>query len=62
MSISDRDFEALSAYLDGELAGKALARMEARLQTNQDVQDAYEQLFQRFQQLLIQSYMELLLF
>jgi hypothetical protein len=44
MSISDRDFEALSAYLDGELAGKALARMEARLQTNQDLQEAYEKL------------------
>jgi hypothetical protein len=44
MSVSDRDFEALSAYLDGELAGKALARMEARLQTNQELQDAYEQL------------------
>jgi hypothetical protein len=44
MSISDRDFEGLSAYMDGELAGKALARMEARLQTNQDLQDAYEEL------------------
>lgn len=44
MSISDRDFEALSAYLDGELTGKALARLEARLETNRDLQDTFTQL------------------
>jgi hypothetical protein len=44
MSISERDFEALSAYLDGELSGKALARLEARLHSNQELQETYEQL------------------
>jgi len=44
MGISNRDFEALSAYLDGELSGKPLARLEAQLQTNQDLQEALEQL------------------
>ncbi len=44
MSLSDRELEALSAYLDGELSGKALVRMEARIQENQELRDTFEQL------------------
>ena len=44
MSISNRDLEALSAYLDGELSDKALARLEARLETDQELKDTIEQL------------------
>jgi hypothetical protein len=44
MSISDRDLEALSAYLDGELSGKTLARLEARIETNEELRDTFEQL------------------
>ncbi len=44
MSISNRDLEALSAYLDGELSGEALVRLEARIQSNQELLEMFEQL------------------
>ena len=44
MSISNRDLEALSAYLDGELSGKALARLQARIETDRELRDTFEQL------------------
>jgi len=42
--ISDRDWEAISAYLDGELNPKEQARLDARLQTNADLRAALEDL------------------
>jgi len=39
-----RDLEELSAYLDGELAPRARARLEARLQTNTELKQALEEL------------------
>ena len=42
--ISDRDWEAISAYLDGELNPKERARLDARLQTNADLRAALEDL------------------
>lgn len=44
MSISDRDLEALSAYLDGVLSGKERERLETRIQRDQELQDKLEQL------------------
>jgi hypothetical protein len=42
--ISNRDWEALSAYLDGQLSKRDQDRLEARLNDNADLQDALEQL------------------
>lgn len=42
--ISNRDWEALSAYLDGQLSLKERDRLEARLKASADLQDALEQL------------------
>ena len=42
--ISDRDWEAISAYLDGELNPKERARLDARLQANADLRAALEDL------------------
>jgi hypothetical protein len=44
MKISDRDLEVLSAYLDGELSGEAVDRLEARIQADRDLLDTFEQL------------------
>jgi len=44
MSISDRDLEALSAYLDGELSRKERDRLEAKVQTNEEMRKTLEQL------------------
>ena len=42
--ISDRDWEAISAYLDGELNPKERARLDARLQANADLRADLEDL------------------
>lgn len=44
MSKLDRDLEALSAYLDGELPAAERTRLEAKLETDQDLGNWYEQL------------------
>jgi anti-sigma factor RsiW len=44
--LSPREWEALSAYLDGQLGAGERASLEARLQTNADLQVALEQLRQ----------------
>lgn len=44
MSITDREFEALSAYMDGELSKKARSQLETQLETNQELQETFEQL------------------
>jgi hypothetical protein len=40
--ISQRDLEAISAYLDGQLSGKEQARLDARLQADTDLRLALE--------------------
>jgi hypothetical protein len=40
MSISNRDLEALSAYLDGELSGKELKNLEANLRSDEELRNA----------------------
>ena len=42
--ISHRELEAISAYLDGQLSPRERARLESRLQVNQDLHMALEQL------------------
>ena len=42
--ITHRDWEALSAYLDGQLNRKERDRLEARLKASAELQDALEQL------------------
>jgi len=42
--ISTRDWETLSAYLDGQLTAKERLRLEARLQTRADLRSALEEL------------------
>lgn len=42
--ISPRDFEKLSAYLDGQLSPKEFSRLQARLQEDQQMQIALEEL------------------
>jgi hypothetical protein len=42
--ISSRDWEALSAYLDGQLPPKELQNLEARLETRADLRAALEEL------------------
>ena len=37
MRVSDRDLEALSASLDGELSGKEQERLEATIQTDEEL-------------------------
>jgi hypothetical protein len=44
MSISDRDLEALSAYLDGELSEKEQARLEANIQRDEELRNTLERL------------------
>ena len=44
MSISNRDLEALSAYLDGELSGKELKNLEANLRSDEELRKALEAL------------------
>ena len=44
MSISDRDLEALSAYLDGELSGKEREHLEANIQIDEELRNTLEQL------------------
>lgn len=46
MSISNRDLEALSAYLDGELSGKELKNLKENLRSDEELRDALEQLQQ----------------
>ena len=40
--ITPRDWESLSAYLDGQLAAKERQKLESRLETDQDLQAALE--------------------
>jgi hypothetical protein len=42
--ISERDLEAISAYLDGQLSQREQSRLEARLQTDRDLRLAFEQM------------------
>lgn len=42
--ITDRDWESLSAYLDGELNARDKARLENRLQTSTDLRSALDDL------------------
>jgi hypothetical protein len=44
MRISHRDLEAISAYLDGQLTKREQVRLEARLQKEPGLREAYEQL------------------
>jgi anti-sigma factor RsiW len=44
MRISQRDLEAISAYLDGQLSQRERARLEARLKTDPGLREAYEQI------------------
>lgn len=44
MSLSDRDLETLSAYLDGEISRKDRERLEVRLRADEDLRDSLEQL------------------
>ena len=44
IKISPRDWEAISAYLDGQLAPKERRQLEARLQTRADLRAALEEL------------------
>lgn len=44
MSLSDRDLETLSAYLDGEISRKDRERLEARFHADEDLRDSLEQL------------------
>ena len=44
--ISDRDWEAISAYLDGELSPQERARLESRLQSEPDIRAALEDMGQ----------------
>lgn len=44
MSKSDRNLEALSAYLDGELPADERKQLEMQLEVDQDLQNWYEQL------------------
>lgn len=44
MSKLDRDLEALSAYLDGELPADERTQLEAKLEADQDLGNWYEQL------------------
>lgn len=44
MKLSDREWEALSAYLDGQLAAKEKTRLEERLQKSSDLRSALEEL------------------
>ncbi|UCE00305.1 MAG: zf-HC2 domain-containing protein [Chloroflexota bacterium] len=46
MSISDRELEALSAYLDGELSRKERNRLEANLESNEQLRSVLNQLQQ----------------
>ncbi len=45
-SITPRDYEVLSAYLDGQLDPRQKANLEARLKTNQDLADTLRKLTQ----------------
>jgi anti-sigma factor RsiW len=51
--ISKRDWERLSAYLDGQLSGRERSRLESRLQAEQPLQSAFEEL--RRTQLILRS-------
>lgn len=51
--ISKRDWERLSAYLDGQLSGRERARMESRLQAEPKLQSALEEL--RRTQIILRS-------
>jgi hypothetical protein len=42
--ISQRDLEAISAYLDGQLSGKEQARLDARLQADADLRIALDRM------------------
>lgn len=44
MRISERDLEAISAYLDGQLTQREKVRLEARLKTDAGLREAYEQM------------------
>jgi hypothetical protein len=44
MRISERDLEAISAYLDGQLTQREQARLEARLKADRGLREAYEQM------------------
>lgn len=44
MRIPERDLEAISTYLDGQLTQGERTRLEARLQTDPGLREAYEQL------------------
>ena len=46
MRASDRDLEALSAYLDAELSGKEQERLEATIQADEELRNTLEQLQQ----------------
>jgi hypothetical protein len=46
MNISHKDWEALSAYVDGELTRRERVRLEDRLQSNPDLYSAYRKLRQ----------------
>jgi anti-sigma factor RsiW len=42
--LTKRDWEIISAYLDGQLSARKQARFESRLQQDQQLRDAYEEL------------------
>lgn len=44
LQVSSRDWETLSAYLDGQLSSKERARLETRLNTDPDLQQALQEL------------------
>jgi len=44
MRIPERDIEAISAYLDGQLSQRERTRLETRLKTDSGLREAYEQM------------------